>query len=216
VTENVLQPEPRWPVVVAFAILAVLYVVLPQPLIVVSRWVLVGVVPLLLIPAVLAHRSGRRRIHHVLTFIANGVVTAALIASVCALVFELPEHLIAAPLLLRSAAVLWLSNILVFALWYWRLDAGGPHRRESRMGHEDGAFLFPQMALNASANPMPDQRCWSPDFFDYLFLSFNTSSALSPTDTQVLSRWAKLMMMAQSLISLTIIVILAARAVNVL
>ena len=82
------------------------------------------------------------------------------------------------------------------------------------MGHPDGAFLFPQMALNTAASPLPEHAQWSPNFFDYLFLAFNTSTALSPTDTQALSRWAKLMMMLQSLISLTVIVLLAARAVN--
>jgi hypothetical protein len=106
-------------------------------------------------------------------------------------------------------------NILVFALWYWRLDAGGPNHRDRRAGHPEGAFLFPQMASD-EAKTASGQPLWSPNFIDYLFLAFNTSTALSPTDVPVLSRWAKLLMMMQALISLTVIVLLAARAVNIL
>jgi uncharacterized membrane protein len=117
---------------------------------------------------------------------------------------------------LRSAACLWFTNILVFALWYWRLDAGGPHGRDSRFGHPDGAFLFPQMSMPPEAKLKAGEEAWSPNFVDYLFLAFNTSTALSPTDVPVLTRWAKVLMMLQSLISLTVLVLLAARAVNIL
>lgn len=113
--------------------------------------------------------------------------------------------------LLLSAVALWVTNILVFALWYWRLDAGGPHERERVPGHKEGAFLFPQMNLGTISDPN-----WSPNFVDYLFLAFNTSTALSPTDTPALSRWAKILMMIQATISLTILALLAARAVNIL
>ena len=119
--------------------------------------------------------------------------------------------------LLLSAAALWITNILVFASWYWRLDAGGPRARELRGGgHTDGAFLFPQMTLNPQTRHAMGEQDWSPNFVDYLFLAFNTSTALSPTDSPVLSRWAKLLMMLQSLISLATIALLAARAVNIL
>jgi hypothetical protein len=101
--------------------------------------------------------------------------------------------------------------VSVFALWYWKLDAGGPLRRERPLGLMDSSFLFPQMLRREDQNPS-----WTPHFVDYLFLAFNTSTAFSPTDTAVLSRWAKLGMMVQSLVSLTIIALLAARAVNIL
>ncbi len=114
-------------------------------------------------------------------------------------------------LLLRSAGSLWIANVLIFALWYWHLDAGGPNARNKVEDHTDGAFLFPQMVPGIS-----EDRAWSPHFIDYMFLAFNTSTALSPTDAPVLSRWAKLLMMVQSLISLTIVILLAARAVNIL
>jgi len=101
-------------------------------------------------------------------------------------------------------------------LWYWRLDAGGPHGRDLRFGHPDGAFLFPQMTMQPESKEDAGQHGWSPNFFDYLFLAFNTSTAFSPTDAPVLARWAKMLMMVQSLISLMVIALLAARAVNIL
>ena len=122
-----------------------------------------------------------------------------------------PKHEIDPRTLLRSAVALWVTNVLVFALWYWRLDAGGPHERDKVPGHKDGAFLFPQMNLETSS-----ELNWSPNFVDYLFLAFNTSTAFSPTDTPALSRWAKILMMLQATISLTVLALLAARAVNVL
>lgn len=118
--------------------------------------------------------------------------------------------------LLRSAAALWVTNILVFASWYWRLDAGGPLKRRRKDGLKEGSFLFPQMTM---AEDLKRKTCmdeWTPGFVDYLFLAFNTSTALSPADTAALSRWAKGLMMLQALISLAVIVLLAARAVNML
>jgi hypothetical protein len=134
-----------------------------------------------------------------------------MIWSLALLIAALPKHEVDPKILLRSAVALWVTNILVFALWYWRLDAGGPHEREKVSGHQDGAFLFPQMNMGAGSDLE-----WSPNFVDYLFLAFNTSTALSPADTQVLSRWAKIMMMTQATISLAVIALLAARAVNIL
>ena len=128
--------------------------------------------------------------------------------SLALLVRALAAHTEAPPDMLRSAVVLWITNVLVFALWYWRLDGGGPHQRSADRG-EPGAFLFPQMNMS----PPPK---WSPIFVDYLFLAFNTSTAFSPTDSAVLSRWAKILTMAQATISLAIVVLLAARAVNIM
>jgi hypothetical protein len=118
--------------------------------------------------------------------------------------------------LLLSAAALWLSNLLIFASWYWRLDAGGPNARDLRESHTDGAFLFPQMTLTPELREEMGEGHWRPGFVDYLFLAFNTSTAFSPTDVPVLSRWAKGLMMIQATISLATIALLAARAVNIL
>jgi hypothetical protein len=131
-----------------------------------------------------------------------------MITSLGLLIARLPTHQESPRQLLVSAAGLWTSNILVFASWYWRLDGGGPNVRDHVKQYETGAFLFPQMQMR--------MRGWKPGFVDYLFLAFNTSTAFSPTDVPVLSRWAKVMMMVQSGISLGTVVIIAGRAVNIL
>jgi hypothetical protein len=203
--------EPRWPVLVAMVAAAFLYLALPEPLSLGPSWLLLAIVLVLLIPIVTTYRRGQYNVARSLTFIANGVITVALVASLIFLIRGLPLHRESPKALLRSAAALWVTNILVFALWYWKLDAGGPLARDRRRGRLDSAFLFPQMVIQNDL-----RSNWSPHFMDYLFLAFNTSTAFSPTDTAVLSRWAKLGMMLQALISLTILALLAARAVNIL
>lgn len=205
-------PAPRWTAIFALIAVSVLYAGLPERLLFGPRYFLVIVIALLSLPTIWSHRAGRHDINQILGYIVLGIETIGLVTSVTLLVSGLATHRDAPLQLLKSAGVLWLSNILIFALWYWRLDAGGPHRRAAKPGHREGAFQFPQMALskgdaNYNAN-------WSPDFIDYLFLAFNSSTALSPTDTAVFSRWAKILMMLQALISLSLIAVLAARAVN--
>jgi hypothetical protein len=203
--------EPRWPAFVAMLAAAGVYLALPEPLSVGPSWLLLAIVVLLLIPITVSYRYGHHNITRILTFAANGIITIAMIASLILLVRGIPQHLEAPKALLRSAGALWFTNILVFALWYWKLDAGGPLRRDHPHAFSNSSFLFPQMLSQEGRDPS-----WKPNFVDYLFLAFNTSTAFSPTDTAVLSRWAKLGMMVQSLISLTIVVLLAARAVNIL
>jgi hypothetical protein len=210
---SALPKVPHWPAIIAILADACLYLALPPALSVGPRWLLLAVVVFLLIPIVIAHWRGNMAITRVLTLVANGVITAAMIASLAFLIEGLPKHREASEALLRSAVGLWLTNILVFALWYWRLDGGGPHERARPKGMLSSAFLFPQMLQREGGKARSD---WSPEFVDYLFLAFNTSTAFSPTDTAVLSRGAKLGMMAQSLISLAILVLIAARAVNIL
>jgi hypothetical protein len=217
------QKESRWPAIIAIIADAALYLGLPESLSVGPRWLLLAIVLFLLIPIFIAHWKGHLKLVHWLTLVANGVITAAMIASLAFLVQGLPHHREQPEALLRSAAGLWFTNILVFALWYWRLDAGGPHAREGTKGTLRSAFLFPQM-LDRGDDDTDDTlvarrkagSMWAPQFIDYLFLAFNTSTAFSPTDTAVLSRGAKLGMMAQSVISLAILVLIAARAVNIL
>jgi hypothetical protein len=164
----------------------------------------------------LMHWAGDRRSNSVLALSALSVITAGLVSSLVLLVVRLPTHKESPLELLRAAAALWVSNLLVFASWYWRLDGGGPYERDRRGVHTDGAFLFPQMQLDQSARVQMGEDKWSPGFVDYLFLAFNASTAFSPSDVPVLSRWAKAMMMIQSTISLTTLALLAARAVNIL
>jgi hypothetical protein len=218
--------EPRWPAFVAMVAAGGVYLALPEPLSVGPGWLLFAVILVLLIPIVESNRRGNFKVARILTFTANGVITLAMITSLFILIRGLPLHSEPPSVLLRSAAALWITNVLVFALWYWKLDAGGPLQRDHTRGHLDSSFLFPQMLSQESsigrgshaANDGHDWHdpSWSPHFMDYLFLAFNTSTAFSPTDTAVLSRWAKAGMMIQSLISLTIIALLAARAVNIL
>ncbi len=194
-----------------------LYAALPPSLLVGGpRWMLLVLVGALLIPTELAHHSGQHGLNQKLGYFLNGALTLAMIASLGLLITALPARRISPPDLLRAAAALWATNILIFASWYWRLDGGGPHERSRERGHKDGAFLFPQMTMDPDAKRAAGEHDWEPNFVDYLFLAFNTSTALSPTDVPVLSRWAKALMMIQALISLLVIVLLAARAVNVL
>jgi hypothetical protein len=170
----------------------------------------------LLVPTVVTHRTGRHHLNKIFGFMTSGLLTAGMIASVVLLITGLPSHRQSPVDLLQSAASLWFTNVVVFALWYWRLDAGGPHGRDARPGHDEGSFLFPQMTMPPEMKEAMGQELWSPTFVDYLFLAFNTSTAFSPTDTPALTSWAKLLMMIQSVVSLTVLAVLAARAVNIL
>jgi len=203
--------EPRWPAVLAILATAALHLILPQPLRFGPGWLLLALVSLLLIPTILAHRAGRHDLNRVLSHIVLLSITASMVWSLALLILRLPEHRDTPQTLLRAAVTLWVANVLVFASWYWRLDAGGPNARDLLESHTYGAFLFPQMLT-----PGKHARAWRPGFVDYLFLAFNTSTAFSPTDVPVLSRWAKLMMMVQASISLATVALIAARAVNIL
>jgi hypothetical protein len=210
-TNQAGNKEPRWLALIAMLATGLVYAALPSNLSVGPDWLLLAVVVALIIPARISHRVGHHTADKMIGYAASGILTVAMIWSLGLLVAAIPKHQIDPKMLLRSAVALWVTNILVFALWYWRLDAGGPHEREKVTGHKEGAFLFPQMTRGAGSDPD-----WSPNFVDYLFLAFNTSTALSPADTPALSRWAKILMMIQATISLAVIALLAARAVNIL
>jgi hypothetical protein len=205
------EPEPRWPAVLAILAAGGLYFVIPAPLRFGQEWLLLVIVAVLLVPTILTYRTGLVRMNRIFAHIVLGILTASMICSLSLLVLRLPSHADPPQELLRAAAALWVTNVLVFASWYWRLDAGGPHQRDLKGTHDEGAFLFPQMIT-----PWDSDKNWRPGFVDYLFLAFNTSTAFSPTDVPVLSRWAKVMMMVQACISLLTVALLAARAVNIL
>jgi len=112
--------------------------------------------------------------------------------------------------LLLTGAAIWLTNVIVFCLWYWELDRGGPVARVYATRTLPD-FLFVQMQ-----NPELAPDDWEPAFVDYLYLSFTNATAFSPTDVLPLSRWAKLMMMLQSIVSLVTVALVIARAVNIL
>ena len=111
--------------------------------------------------------------------------------------------------LLKDVISMWFINVVVFGVWYWLLDAGGPNKRSEKSDRMD--FLFPQYG-----NDIKGWNKWNPDFVDYLFLAFNTSTTFGPTDTMVLSRRVKILMMIQVVASLTSFAVIAARAVTML
>jgi hypothetical protein len=197
-----------------------LHFALPTKLRMVARpWTLVIVVAVLLVAANVARRFGRHRLNALIAWGILAVLTGGLVFGVAGLVRGVVYHTTDAGALLQSASVLWVSNVIVFASWYWRLDAGGPNERERRAAHTHGAFLFPQMTFDSPHDDdmtIAEQERWRPQFVDYLFVAFNTSTAFSPTDAPVLSPWAKVAMMAQAIISFTTVVLIAARAVNIL
>jgi hypothetical protein len=208
--------EPRWPAALAIVAIGGLRYALPESLSAGPNWLLLVVVIVLLVATEAARLLGNYRLNQILGYFITSVVTLDMSWSLYRLIAALPSHKEAPEALLVSAAALWVTNILVFASWYWRLDAGGPRARELRGVHTDGAFLFPQMTLNEKSKVEMGEQYWSPGFVDYLFLAFNTSTAFSPTDCPVLTRWAKMLMMVQALISFSTVVLLAARAVNIL
>lgn len=206
--------QARWPAALGVFATAGLYMSLPERLTPGPSWFLFAVILILLLATMAAHYTGNAQLNFRLGVLLSLVLTGSLIWSLGVLIAGLSAKRESPIELLRSAAALWVSNILVFASWYWRLDAGGPHRRDMRESHREGAFLFPQMT--SPSKSAASGRAWKPEFIDYLFLAFNTSTALSPTDAPILSRWAKGLMMIQSLVSLSTIAILAARAINIL
>ncbi len=201
------RAEPRWPATVALLAIGLLQLALPRSMTLGPNWLPLVIVCVFLIPLILANRRGMHQLNHVFAMALASIITGELIAAVLALAAELPRHDELPVTLLRAAAVLWVTNVLVFAYWYWRLDAGGPHVRAVK-GHQDGAFYFPQF--------MKKTADWRPGFIDYLFLAFTTSTAFSPTDTPVLSQWAKVLMMLQAAIAFTTVTVLIARAINIL
>jgi hypothetical protein len=202
------RPVPRWPAYVALLIIGALFAVISGTLTLGPRVFLLALVSVLLVPLLSAHQTGNHRLARLLGLGLVGLVTAAVVVSVFLLISSSFSGQTPAPALLQDTALLWVINVVTFAVWYWEIDGGGPARRH-RVGHVSDDFLFPQM------NP-DDQtaRNWSPGFLDYLFLAFNTSTAFSPTVTAFLSPRVKVLMMVQAVLSLLNLAVLVSRAVN--
>ena len=229
-SSTVLGESSFWPSA-AIVASAVLYADMPTRFIAgpsagafgVVRWVVPALTAVLLAALVASAPKGRiaqsfdwggSRLHLTRRYLAIGmigVVSAANSASIILLIHLLLHGASAnASTLLRAAVHMWVVNVLLFALWYWQLDGGGPAARPtSPIGDRD--FLFPQQA-----EPSLADSGWRPTFIDYLYVSFTNASAFSPTDTMPLSRWAKMLMLVQSAISLALAVMVVARAVNIL
>lgn len=188
-----------------------LYALLPAQITLGPLWVLPVIMLPLLLTVALLKRFGKRLGAHYLGHVSTAIMTCFIAYSLILLVADVFRGAGLGPNMLRASGILWVMNIIVFASWYWRLDAGGPMARADRGKHDVGCFLFPQMTLRWA-----DAKPWIPHFIDYLFVAFNTSTAFSPTDTAILSRWAKLLVMAQSIISLGLVVLVVSRAVNII
>ena len=214
--DRIDKPEPRWQALLAFVAIGAIYLALPRTLIVGPVWLLPTMIVVLLVPTVVSHRMGRHSLNRALGILINGITTLALIGSVILLVRALPSHRETPLQLLRSGALLWLTNVIVFALWYWRLDGGGPNARDQRREFGSRSFIFPQMQIEKIERGRFDVERWRPGFVDYLFIAFTQSSTFGPTDAPLLARWAKVLTMIQASISLTIVILLIARAVGVL
>ena len=193
-----------------------IYLALPRSLIVGPIWLLPTLIVVLLVPTVVSHRTGRRSLNRVLGILINGITTLALIGSVILLVRALPSHTESPLQLLLSGALLWLTNVIVFALWYWRLDGGGPTIRQELKKFGSTSFLFPQMQVPHDERAQFECTRWRPRFIDYLFVAFTQSSTFGPTDAPLLARWVKILAMIQIFISLSIVILLISRAVGVL
>src|SRR6266436_8103194 len=214
--EHIDKPEPRAQTVLALLAIGAIYLALPRNLIVGPIWLLPTLIVVLLVPTVVSHRVGRHSLNRVLGVIINGITTLALIGSVILLIRALPSHRGTPLQLLRSGGLLWLTNVIVFALWYWRLDGGGPTLRHKQNKFGSTSFLFPQMQVPHDERAQFACTRWRPHFIDYLFVAFTQSSTFGPTDAPLLARWAKVLTMIQILISLTIVILLISRAVGVL
>jgi hypothetical protein len=214
--EHLDKPEPRWQALLAVLAIGAIYLALPRTLIVGPIWLLPTLIVVLLVPTVVSHRIGKRSLNRALGALINGITTLALIGSVGLLVRALPSHTESPLALLRSGGLLWLTNVIVFALWYWRFDGGGPTKRHEQKKFGSTSFLFPQMQIPQDERAQFACTHWRPRFIDYLFVAFTQSSTFGPTDAPLLARWAKVLAMIQVFISLSIVILLISRAVGVL
>ena len=215
-SDHIDKPEPRWQAVLALFAIGGIYLALPRDLVIGPVWLVPTMIIVLLAPTVVSHRLGRQSLNRTLGIVISGITTLALIGSVILLVRALPAHRESPMQLLRSGGLLWLTNVIVFALWYWRLDGGGPTVRHKQKKFGSTSFLFPQMQIPQDERVRFACARWRPRFVDYLFVAFTQSSTFGPTDSPLLARWAKVLAMIQILISLTIVVLLISRAIGVL
>ena len=211
--------EPRWPASVAVAVSGVIYLALPDAFTVGPNLLMPIAIAAVLLPLTFVSRYRDEGEARWLRFTAIGLIAMLAAINVMSLGLLIDgllggnllveSHPTGLPLL-RGALIIWVENVITFGLLFWELDRGGPHRRAGASPGEPD-FLFPQMDVVSVAPPG-----WMPRFFDYLYSSFTNATAFSPTDTMPLTSRAKLLMMVQSFASLVIIVLVTARAVNIL
>jgi uncharacterized membrane protein len=209
------QGEPRWPALLAVLAAMALQLILPDSLIrgLGNRGLIPALEGALIVAILIANPGHISKEESRLRVVGVSLIALTTVANVISLT-ELLNALLygtkagGRPLVYASVPI-WLTNVIVFGLWYWELDRGGPAARQA-LGHRRPDFLFPQMSTPGCSPG------WAPSFFDYFYTSFTNATAFSPTDTMPLSTWAKLLMMVQSLASLVTVAVVVSRAVNIL
>jgi hypothetical protein len=216
--EETIVIEPRWPIAVVLlafiAITLVLRLAQPERESLGPHWLEPALEIALLVALIAAnpaHIIGRARWLRPLALTLIFALTAVALLSTAVLIVDLVQGskvTESASSLLASGALIWLGNALVFGLLYWELDGGGPLARAL------GTRPFPDFAFSQQLSPEMAPPNWRPQYVDYLILGITTSTAFSPTDVMPMRAWAKLTMALQSLISLSVIGLVVARAVN--
>jgi len=212
------EGELRWPVAVTTAAAIALQIAVPDKLVLVSpSWILPAVQGALLIVLVTAnpHRIDREsRFMRSLSLVLGALLSLANGWSVARLAIGITQGSMQQKpgQLLITGAMIWLTNVIVFGLWYWEFDRGGPVARALNLKNRYPDFQFVQMVSPPEMVP-PD---WEPAFLDYVYLAFTNAAAFSPTDVMPLSRWAKVAMTVQSIISIVTVALVVSRAVNIL
>jgi hypothetical protein len=208
--------EARWPVVTAIVLVLCILELLPSRIHLLPFWFIYAVGMVLLLPIVSVRLSNGNvwwlRIERVTTQIFAVILETATIVTLSYLVAAMLNHPdeFTGKELLSSSIGVWITNVLTFSLVSWLMDRGGPEARANGIPVRPD-WLFPQAGV-------PEQTVsrWRPTFIDYLFLSFTTAMAFSPTDTMPLTNRAKILMMLESTVALVTLVIVAARAINIL
>ena len=199
----------RWPGAMALLAIGASYLALSDYVTVVPRLWLPGLMTVSVVALLIARALGRYRLARTISLALLGVVTASLILREFFLVTTLSERGASAFSVLVDAALLWLSTVVTFAVWYWEIDAGGPEERTMET-HASEDFLFPQMDQHDGKRAIG----WAPGFPEYLFVAFTTSSAFGPTDTPVLSRRVKILTVIQTVLSSVVVIVLVAWAIG--
>lgn len=219
--------EPRWQASLGVLAIVALYVTLPPRIAFGPLWLFPLVILILLVPlSVFApHRSHESSLARAGSVALIAISTAFNVVSLILLIATLigargdGHHGLGNGVqLLKAGVQIWITNFIVFGLWFWELDAGGPEERAkaaSASHFKNADFEFPQMVPGQDGMAYADQR-WKPVFFDYVFLAFNTATALSPADTFPLTVTAKALMLAESAVSLVTIAIIVSRSINIL
>jgi hypothetical protein len=208
------RDDPLWPGQVAILAALALYLVLPPRLSIGPRW-LVPVAELVLLAALILAVPIRGRSDPRRRRFAIAVVLCATIANLISVVLLTHSLIVGGHArgvdLIDGGAVIWCTNLLLFAVWYWELDRGGPVPAHAGATAGTPDFLFPQMSDASYAPPG-----WKPRFRDYLYVSLTNQTAFSPTDAMPLRSRTKLLMSVQALAALVTVGIIVARAVNIL